>query len=523
MMKNWSITGLFLIFSGYIFCQQNNISDGYVKFYYPNGQVSSEGLMINGKPDGYWKTYYVTGIIKSEGKRTNHLLDSIWVFYDIKGDTVQKISYMYGKKNGYLLTYDYNNLSIGTGKGVLISKELYIDDKKEGKSYYYYNDGKLKNEVSYTGGKKQGLSKEYDENGMIISLVYYHNGYVTDKEEINRRDKNGLKQGIWREFYPDGKVKKEEVYLNDVLDGFYKEFDEKGGMMLLLNYNKGNLVIDTEAEEEEIDVEIRNEYDNENRLISSGAFRNNIPVGIHRRYDQNGNVTGSNIYNDAGKIVSEGIIDVEGKRSGEWKDYYPDGKLRATGNYIDNLRSGKWTFYYHNGRIEQQGEYIKGKENGIWTWYYDNGNIWREESYFNGKEDGVMMEYSENQKLITKGDWVDGEREGEWYYRVGDHIEVGNYITGLKDGKWKYFYNDSTLKYEGNYYQGSADGNHKLYYENGNIKEERYYSSGIREKSWKRYDMEGNVIMTITYKNDEETRINGYKLDVPDRETKLIQ
>jgi ferredoxin-thioredoxin reductase catalytic subunit len=70
---------------------------------------------------------------------------------------------MYGKKNGYLLTYDYNNLINGTGKGILISKELYIDDKKEGKSFYYYNDGKIKSEVSYLGGKKQGLTKEYEE------------------------------------------------------------------------------------------------------------------------------------------------------------------------------------------------------------------------------------------------------------------------------------------------------------------------------------------------------------------------
>jgi antitoxin component YwqK of YwqJK toxin-antitoxin module len=502
---------------------QENITDGYVKFYYPNGQVSSEGLMINGKPDGYWKTYYVTGIIKSEGKRTNHLLDSIWLFYDVKGDTIQKISYMYGKKNGYLITFDYSTAGDGSGRGTIISKELYIDDRKEGKSYYYFPDAKLKSEVSYLNGKKQGLSKEFDESGKTISLVYYHNGYVTEREDINRKDKNGLKQGVWREFYPDGRIKKEENYVNDILDGFYKEYNEKGDMVLLLNYKKGNLVIDEKEAEQDVNVEIRNKYDDQSRLISSGAFRNNIPVGIHREFGPDGSVTAARIYNDAGKVVSEGIIDIEGKRVGEWKDYYPEGNLKATGNYVDNLRSGKWTFYFRNNKIEQTGEYIKGKENGIWTWYYENGNTWREESYFNGREDGVMVEYLENGKVITRGDYVDGEKEGEWYYRVGDHIEVGSYITGLRDGKWKYFYNDSTLQYEGDYFQGNPDGKHKLYYENGNVKEERYYSAGIREKIWKRYDVDGNVVMTIGYKNDEETRINGVKLDLPERETKLIQ
>ena len=72
-------------------------SNGFNRFFYPNGQVSSEGLMRDGKPDGYWKTYYVTGIIKSEGKRANHLLDSIWVFYNQVGDTLEKINYIYGQ------------------------------------------------------------------------------------------------------------------------------------------------------------------------------------------------------------------------------------------------------------------------------------------------------------------------------------------------------------------------------------------------------------------------------------------
>ena len=184
-MKYW-IFVIFLIFGFQSAFSQENTGDGYVKFYYPNGQVSSEGLMLNGKPDGYWKTYYVTGIKKSEGKRTNFLLDSIWLFYDVKGDTIQKISYMYGKKNGYLITYDYSTIGDGSGRGIVISKELYIDDKKEGKSYYYYPDGKLKSEVTYINGKKQGLSKEFDENGIIISLVYYHNGYLTEKEDINK-------------------------------------------------------------------------------------------------------------------------------------------------------------------------------------------------------------------------------------------------------------------------------------------------------------------------------------------------
>jgi len=41
--------------------------NGFNKFYYDNGKVSSEGNMRDGKPDGYWKTYAENGTIKNEG------------------------------------------------------------------------------------------------------------------------------------------------------------------------------------------------------------------------------------------------------------------------------------------------------------------------------------------------------------------------------------------------------------------------------------------------------------------------
>ncbi|MEM4261328.1 MAG: hypothetical protein QXG00_08850, partial [Candidatus Woesearchaeota archaeon] len=80
--------------------------NGYNIIYHPNGKVSSEGYMKNGKTDGYWKTYYPTGVLKSEGNRKNYLLDSIWIFYNEKGDTLQKINYLFGKRNGFTITYN---------------------------------------------------------------------------------------------------------------------------------------------------------------------------------------------------------------------------------------------------------------------------------------------------------------------------------------------------------------------------------------------------------------------------------
>src|SRR5674536_298049 len=98
---------IFVALICYICSAQENgtLKDGNQVFKYPNGTISSEGLIKNGKPEGFWKSFYVTGVKKSEGKRTNFMLDSIWLFYDQAGDTTEKINYLYGKKNGWYFKF----------------------------------------------------------------------------------------------------------------------------------------------------------------------------------------------------------------------------------------------------------------------------------------------------------------------------------------------------------------------------------------------------------------------------------
>ncbi|RLC26119.1 MAG: hypothetical protein DRH21_02995, partial [Deltaproteobacteria bacterium] len=81
-MINRIILLLIFLFSFLGLTAQNVVDpNGYNKFYYENGQLSSEGTMRDGEPDGYWKTYYENGVVKSEGDRKDFKLDSIWTFY----------------------------------------------------------------------------------------------------------------------------------------------------------------------------------------------------------------------------------------------------------------------------------------------------------------------------------------------------------------------------------------------------------------------------------------------------------
>jgi len=135
----------------------------------------------------------------------------------------------------------------------------------------------------------------------------------------------------------------------------------------------------------------------------------------------------------------------------------------------------------------------------------------------------VSAEYDSIGNVITKGTYFDGQKEGEWFYKAGDYSEKGKYVGDLKDGKWQAFYNDGKLAYEGEYIQGNPDGEHVFYYNDGKIKEINYYVMGIAEKNWKKYDENGVLLITITYKDNKEYRINGEKIEFAQDDVKLIQ
>lgn len=504
-MLSVSITGL-------LKSQDDMIDNGYRIIYHKNGKISSEGWIKNGRPDGSWKTYYTTGILKSEGKRKNHLLDSTWVFYNSFGDTIEKINYLYGKRNGYTIRFYSNRIENPESIGNIISKELYLNDKKEGLSYYYYEDGSLKKVSNYVSNSLNGDTYHFNPDGMVVEIISYKNGVVVERNKVNRYDENDLKTGMWKEFYNDLTVKREINYEKGLKNGIYKEYDNYGNLNLILKYNDDLLVDNDDLERDSVSV--KNEYDENGILVFSGTYKNDLCVGIHRYFDKEGNVVNSYIYNEKGRKISEGIVNQNGSREGSWKILYENGNLKASGSYLNNNKNGPWKYFYEDGKIEQEGTYRNGQYDGKWVWYYDDSRIRKEEAYYNGKEEGLFIEYDRSGMIISQGEYFEGEKEDEWYYYVNDHKEIGSYVTGLRNGKWKYYYDNDVLSYEGNYVQGNPDGKHKYYYDNGVLKEEQYFSQGIKEKHWKKYDEAGNLIITISYADNREVRINGERIDL---------
>ena len=514
MVKKITIS-IFIIclITSYVFAQTNEINpNGYNKFYYSNGKISSEGNMRNGKPDGFWKTYYSDGILKSIGNRLNFELDSIWLFFNEKGDTLQKIDYKNGKKNGYLSTYEYEVIKDIT-KGGLVSRELYLNEIKQGISYYYEKNYLYKS-TTFKAGKKNGLSKEFDKNGKIIVITEYNNDYIINRERINNIDKSGFKQGVWKTFHPNDKIFIESNYFNDTLSGYYKEFDMTGKLLKFEKYFSGKLLSDSLVTEANPIKWVEDFYDN-GKVKFKGGYKDGLPIGLHKEYPRDGSVILAKEYDENGIFIGDGTVDENDKKQGVWKYYYENGDVKSQGVMKDNLKTGEWIFYYEDGKIEQRGKYNNDKPSGLWTWYYNNGNKWREENLIKGVEEGSITEYNKEGIVILKGEYVDGERDGLWNFHNGDNTEEGSYQDGLQNGIWKSWFFNGKLNYQVNYVQGVPDGKFKLYYENGTLREEGIYSMGSKEKNWNKFDMQGTLYLTITYKNDKEYKLNGVKIKLP--------
>ncbi|GAB4298189.1 MAG: hypothetical protein Kow0068_22140 [Marinilabiliales bacterium] len=514
---------IILLIAVFSIAQKNEINpNGYNIFYYKNGKISSEGYMVDGKPSGYWKNYYPTGVLKSEGNRKNLELDSLWIFYDEDGDTIKKINYRMGKKSGFYYTYSYKVDDEGNKKGGLISKELYLNDVKNGKSFYYDPDEHyLKAIYNFKNNKKEGIGKIFAKDGRIITIEEYRNGVLINREYINRYNPAGLKQGEWKEFYPNDKPKVIANYNNGKLHGFYKEYEVSGALKKILKYDNGILVEDNKNQSDSLkannnslkylEENLKEEYYPNGKIKSIGAYRDTIPVGEHKYYSEDGKTIRAKVFNDSGKLLAKGYYDSNGKKHGKWWYYYSSGNLKAEGNFVNGKRHGLWKFYYENGNIEQTGKYIYGKPDGQWQWFYENQKIKREENYKEGLQDSLCVEYDENGNILEKGYYKEGLKDGYWYYNVGDHIEEGNYFLGKREGKWKYYYSNGKLFFEGSFVQGEEDGKHKYYYDNGKLKSVGKYVFGSKEGKWYFYNYDGELIYEIKYKNDIEYKINGEK------------
>ena len=99
--------------------------------------------------------------------------------------------------------------------------EFYKNNKKDGKSLYWYGNGNQKSEFNYTDGKLNGLQTEWYENEQKKSEGTYKDGkihglrtewYENGQKRYEGNYKEGGKDGLWSELYWNGNIKEKVRY-----------------------------------------------------------------------------------------------------------------------------------------------------------------------------------------------------------------------------------------------------------------------------------------------------------------------
>ena len=470
------------------------------QFFHKNGALSSQGYFVNGQPEGLWKNYDEEGNLISEGSRKNLQLHGKWTFYQ-DGKVFREINYAEGKKNGESLYY-YSERKV---------RENFVNDTLQGLRFVTDTNGRLLQSTRFVNGTENGFDKRYNAYGDVSVFTFYKRGMVSFRYVGNRRDKSGRQQGEWKDFYENGVPRWECTYQDGLKDGYYKEYDSAGNLLLLQKYVSGMLQEDAP---EIAQMEVHTEYYANGMPKFRVGYRNGKPEGICRQYDSLTGKVVQGIFFKDGVIVGSGPVDENGNLRDEWKEYYPDGTIRCIGHYYKGKKYGKWQYYYSNGKLEQEGEFRNGKYDGRWVWYFPNGKVRLEQEYYLGKPEGASVEYNDSLQVVARGHFADGLEDGHWEYLNGSEFSEGNYRFGEKDGVWRSYWTEKgrkkRLAFQGSYSEGVPNGLHRYFDENGVLRKEGFFRMGSKVGTWVTYDREGYPEMRVEYgQNEEEIRYNG--------------
>jgi uncharacterized protein len=459
------------------------------RFFHENGVVSSEGRLVDGKPDGFWKTYHPNGQLKSSGNRTNYELDSLWQFFDENGRLTLEINYKNGRKHGDRITYSTNEKIV----------EYFENDIKQKNTQYFDAENILFLSIPFLDGLEDGLARRFAADGRVIELMNYRKGFLVNRERINMFDANGLEHGVWKWFDDEGRLRKEVVFKHGLKNGFQKEYDTSGNLVNIEKWVDGLLQENVEElarlevrrdyyTDGKIKVEatyrngvpegVRREFDDDGNITRTYVFRNGkvMAEGI---LSEDGQRQGQwKEYYPDGRIKSIGNY-TNDKPTGEWVFYHPNGQIEQTGTFnSEGLITGHWLWYHSNGQLHRKegfvsgvseglseeydfkghlisrGEFLKGEKEG--NWVYNYGDHREEGIYSSGLRSGNWKHFYPNGKLSYEGRFIEDNPHGLhiWYWPDGQKKEEGQYAMGRKNGDWKKYLEDGSLLLQIQYVNG---------------------------------------------------------------------
>lgn len=101
-----------------------------------------------------------------------------------------------------------------------------------------------------------------------------------------------------------------------------------------------------------------------------------------------------------------------GKEHGEWKQFFPSGKLSSQRFFDKGIKIKTLKEWWDNGNIKISGSFFKGENNGEYKEWNRNGGLVREMHYKLGYEEGSQKQFYDNGKIRSNYVVSHGKRYG---------------------------------------------------------------------------------------------------------------
>ena len=197
----------------------------------------------NGKLDGVRKAYRGNGNIMEMTSYKDGKKDGVEKKYDRYKRLWSETWYKDGKKDGLSTEWKFSGSDISE-----YTVTPYKNDLKHGAEIEYLPNGAIRVNTPYVNGKREGVEKVWNRDGTIWMIrpfkddkmdgivKHYERGYLT---RIGAYSK-GKQYGIHKSYsHLNGKIQEAVPYVNGVLDGRGKIYDEDGNLKYTLVWTKG--------------------------------------------------------------------------------------------------------------------------------------------------------------------------------------------------------------------------------------------------------------------------------------------
>jgi antitoxin component YwqK of YwqJK toxin-antitoxin module len=218
----------------------------------------------------------------------------------------------------------------------------------------------------------------------VCVLVFVCSGSNAQQGTGNLVDKQGLKQGYWKVYYPNGNPRYEGYFKDNKPFGEFIRYFEEGGVMARMNHLPDGKTTRAKLFYENEGLAAEGKYIN-TRKDSTWCYYSFYTgkLTAKEEYVEGKREGLSEKYYESGK-VSESQVWVADKKSGSWKQYFEHGAVKVEGFYQDDSREGEFLLYYPTGKVEVQGYFKAGLKHGVWQHFDPEGQLISEITYQDG-------------------------------------------------------------------------------------------------------------------------------------------